>query len=325
MKFNITETDIKNILEMHSDMKKKIITEQIGNSGIDSQLQVFVDNGCVVNGVVTPMTTTNPQKKFAIKQESTKTPGKFRYYFIDFSYGTIENGEFVMGTTKWKCNSKSIDDKTNQTTNISRTKEEGDWKEIKDITDTVENINNPKMYEKKVVNGVTLYRSIVSRGIASGLTEVQKNLIKKYIDKGYKLRKDLDSEESKTWQSEVVSPASEGIFSQDLIMYFSPSNVVGAAGTSIEDQFNKAINSQTPTSKGDCRDTIKAYYEAWKTKKRIEPNTFNPMKSKVQACANEFEGKWGGVLSSIDNYITTLRGGSGGPLSYGDDAKWRLK
>ena len=108
-------------------------------------------------------------------------------------------------------------------------------------------------------------------------------------------------------------------------MYFPPSNIVGAEGTNIENQFKNAITNQTPTSKKDCKNTVEAYYQAWKTKKRIEPNTFIPMKEKVQACANEFDGKWGGMLSSIDNYIETLRGGSGGPLSYGDDSKWRLK
>ena len=81
----------------------------------------------------------------------------------------------------------------------------------------------------------------------------------------------------------------------------------------------------TPTIKSDCKNTVEAYYKAWKTKKRVEPNTFIPMKEKVQACVNEFDGKWGGMFSSIDNYIETLRGGSGGPLSYGEDSKWRLK
>jgi hypothetical protein len=106
-------------------------------------------------------------------------------------------------------------------------------------------------------------------------------------------------------------------------MFFPPSNVRGAEGGNVKAQFNKAISNQTPTSKSDCRDTIDAYYEAWRTKKRIEPNTLLPMKEKVQACANEFEGKWGGVLSRIDNYVEILRGDrEGGPLS---DSKWRIE
>ena len=88
-------------------------------------------------------------------------------------------------------------------------------------------------------------------------------------------------------------------------------------------EFNKAKKNQTPSSKGDCRNTIESYYEAWRTKKRFQPNILLPMKEKVQACANEFEGKWGGVLSRIDNYVEILRGDrEGGPLS---DSKWRIE
>jgi hypothetical protein len=78
--------------------------------------------------------------------------------------------------------------------------------------------------------------------------------------------------------------------------------------------------------KKTCRDDIKTYYDYWKTKREdITQTDFDQLKSKVQACANQFDGKWGGIFSSVDNYIETLRGGAGGPLSYGEDAKWRLK
>ena len=174
--------------------------------------------------------------------------------------------------------------------------QEGGWQEAKNIKTTRENLENPLMFEKKVVNGVTLYRSVPEKGITGGLTSDQTKIIEKWNNKGAKLRKDLDPEEAKTWSSRVVSPASEGYFSQDLIMFFPPSNVVGTdsktPGGAVETEFNKAITNQTPASKKDCKNTIEAYYKAFKTKKRIEPNTFEPMKEKVQACANEFDGKW---------------------------------
>jgi hypothetical protein len=200
--------------------------------------------------------------------------------------------------------------------------QEGGWAEAKDIKTTRENLENPQMFEKKVVNGVTLYRSIINKGVTGGLTPEQIKVIKKYTDLGGKLRKDLDAEEAQTWSSKVVYPAGT-LFAEDLVMFFPPKNVVGADGGNIEQQFTKAISNQTPTSKRDCRDTIEAYYEAWRTKKRVEPNTLLPMKEKVQACANEFEGKWGGILSRIDNYVDILKGNKeGGPLS---DSKWRIE
>jgi hypothetical protein len=208
--------------------------------------------------------------------------------------------------------------------NLERTKKSGNWKERNEISDTNANLENPKMYEKTVVDGVTLYRDVISSGVAEGLTPEQIKVIKKYTDLGYKLRKDLDAEEAQTWSKEVVYPAGT-LFSQDLVMYLPPSGVVGADGTKIQDEFTKAVTDQTPESKKDCKDTIEAYYGAWKTKKRVEPNTFLPMKEKVQACVNEFGGKWGiPALTKIDDYVKILKGGIGGPSKMGQDAKWRL-
>ena len=269
--------------------------------------------------------------QFAIKQESTKTPGKFRYFFADGRAGIFDaNGKFEFLSGKLDCTevqqaATQAANAVTQAANAADTalvQQEGGWQEAKDIKTTRENLENPKMFEKKVVNGVTLYRSVISSGVTAGLTPEQIKVIKKYTDLGGKLRKDLDAEEAQTWSSKVVYPAGT-LFAEDLVMFFPPKNVVGADGGNIEQQFTKAISNQTPTSKRDCKDTIEAYYEAWRTKKRIEPNTLLPMKEKVQACANEFEGKWGGVLSRIDNYVDILRGDKeGGPLS---DSKWRIE
>jgi hypothetical protein len=277
------------------------------------------------------MQTKNPALQFAIKQESTKTPGKFRYFFADGRAGIFDdNGKFQFLPGKLDCTevqqaaAQAVTAAT-QAANAADTalvQQEGGWAEAKDIKTTRENLENPQMFEKKVVNGVTLYRSIINKGVTGGLTPEQIKVIKKYTDLGGKLRKDLDAEEAQTWSSKVVYPAGT-LFAEDLVMFFPPKNVVGADGGNIEQQFTKAISNQTPTSKRDCRDTIEAYYEAWRTKKRVEPNTLLPMKEKVQACANEFEGKWGGILSRIDNYVDILKGNKeGGPLS---DSKWRIE
>ena len=246
----------------------------------------------------------------------------------------IFSGKFQFSPSKWSC--AGVQQATTAAANAATAaanaadtalvQQEGDWKEAKDIKTTRENLENPLMFEKKVVNGVTLYRSVPASGIVSGLDPKAQSIIDKWKLKGGKLRKELDPEEAKTFVSKVVSPASEGYFSQDLVMYFSPDTFVGADGSSIEQQFNSAVSSQTPSSKRDCKNTIEAYYQAYVTKKRIQPNAFEPMKEKVQACANEFNGKWGGVLSRIDNYVDILRGfKEGGPTSYGSDSKWRIQ
>ena len=328
--YNITQIDRESILEMHSKMKKPLISEQV-DGDLKSKLNKILTDGCVKNGKIVTLQTKNPALQFAIKQESTKTPGKFRYFFADGRAGIFDaNGKFEFLSGKLDCTevqqaATQAANAVTQAANAADTalvQQEGGWQEAKDIKTTRENLENPKMFEKKVVNGVTLYRSVISSGVTAGLTPEQIKVIKKYTDLGGKLRKDLDAEEAQTWSSKVVYPAGT-LFAEDLVMFFPPKNVVGADGGNIEQQFTKAISNQTPTSKRDCKDTIEAYYEAWRTKKRIEPNTLLPMKEKVQACANEFEGKWGGVLSRIDNYVEVLRGDrEGGPLS---DSKWRIE
>ena len=331
--YNITQIDRESILEMHSKMKKPLISEQV-DGDLKSKLNKILTDGCVKNGKIVTMQTKNPALQFAIKQESTKTPGKFRYFFADGRAGMFdENKKFKFLSGKLDCTgvqqaaAAAALSATTAANNADTAlvQQEGGWKEAKDIKTTRENLENPQMFEKKVVNGVTLYRSVISKGVTGGLTPEQIKVVKKYTDLGGKLRKDLDAEEAQTWSSKVVYPAGT-LFAEDLVMFFPPKNVVGADGGNIEQQFTKAISNQTPTSKRDCKDTIEAYYEAWRTKKRIEPNTLLPMKEKVQACANEFQGKWGGVLSRIDNYVDILRGDrEGGPTSYGDDSKWRLQ
>ena len=349
-KFNLQEDEKSRILSMH----KALIKEQVAAApatptttadapkSIKDQLEVFITNGCAKNGKVVKMKSTNPQKEFAIKQESTKTPGKFRYLFIDNTVGmSDETGKFQILPNKWACNTSAVQanvsaekDKasaeqaaaTASKANVDKTKKEGDWKTKEDLlkTDTEQNIENPVMYEKKEVNGVTLYRRKIAGSIGDALTEDQQKIVEKWKSQGAKLRKDLDPEEAKTWISRVVSPASEGYFSQDLIMYFDPTVTVKDA--SITNTIQQSIQNRIPTDQKDCKTTIEAYYLAFKKKRPLEPNEFEALKAKTQACKNEYGGDWG-VLSGgrrMDNYLEIMSGGIGGPSKRGEDAKWRL-
>jgi len=328
---NITQIERDTILEMHSKFKKSLISEQV-DTDLKTKLNKILSDGCVKNGKIVQIQSKNPGLQYAIKQESTKTPGKFRYFFADNRVGIFDaNGKFQFSPSKWSCegvqqaNAEAANaiKLSADTADTSLVKQEGGWLEAKDIKTTRENLENPKMFEKKVVNGITLYRSVPGNGIAGGLTPDQTKIIEKWQSKGAKLRKELDPEEAKTWSSKVVSPASEGYFSQDLVMYFPPNTV---NNSDITTAFQQAVTDQTPQSKSDCKTAIEAYYMAYKTKKQIEPNVINAMKEKVQACVNQFDGKWGlGAFTKIDDYVDILRGVKpGGPSSYGDSAKWKL-
>lgn len=344
-KYIIEESEKNRILNMHQSLLKEQASGDVSKP-INDQLQAFVDKGCFPNGnpKVVKMKSTNPQKGYAIKIESTKTPGKFRYFFIDNSVGQMEGGTFQFLPSKWSCNTQKIEVKKAEQTaittannaNIDKIKKEGNWSIKKDLLDsgeTEQNIENPIMYEKGVFSGETLYRRKTSSSIGTGLTQDQKDLIKYYEDLGYKLRKDLKGEDIDIFKAEVVSPASDGIFSQDLIMYYDPKLSREGIGTGDTKQkigsiVKNDVKGRTVEDKNYCKQTIEDYYISWKKKRPLTPRDFRALKTEAQACKNEFYQDWGGLFSGgkkVDEFIEIMSGiKPGGPSSSGGDAQWRL-
>ena len=329
-KFIIEESEKERILSMH----KSLLKEETEPT-LKDKLQKFIDDGCFPNGnpKVVPMKTSNPQKSFAIKIESKKTPGKFRFFFIDYSVGEMDNGSFRYLDDTWECDQNAVKNKTSIKSNIENIKKEGGWKTYDELiaTDTRENISNPAMYEKKVIDGIELYRRTSGKGITSGLDERQQKVVDKWKAQGAKLEKEVDAEQAKTWTRKLVSPKSEGLFSEDFYMYFPPTTITDIEITT---RFEDAVSVQTPESADDCKKTIEAYYMAYIKSKKIEPNMLNAMKEKVQACKNEYYGSWGAFKGGkqIDTYLDYLSGAQTnmpgvkkpGPSSYGETAVWRL-
>lgn len=104
MKKRLDEQEVIRILNLHKNEKSKkgLFLEQ--SSDVKTQLQQLVDGGCIENGKVVELNSTNPNRRFAIKKESVKNPGKFNYFFIDFTYGSYdENNKFSFGDGKWDC------------------------------------------------------------------------------------------------------------------------------------------------------------------------------------------------------------------------------
>jgi hypothetical protein len=347
MKFNIPTDEVKHILEMHAKIKKNnsVILEQT-TAGIQTaedplltQLREAVKAGCLQNGKLQRNKSTG---QVFYRKPSVQNPSSQIDFFGDMTY------KFTDGSKqgKWQCpqiaanaanvaksaedakvaQSKAAEDAKNAQVDLEKVKKEGDWKTKEELlkTDTEQNIENPIMYEKKVVDGTTLYRRVASSGIGDDLTKDQQDIINKWTNKGAKLRKDLDAEQAKTWISKVVSPASEGYFSQDLIMYFDPEITVKDA--TLTSTIQQAVQKRIPTDQKDCKSTIETYYLAFKKKRPLEPNEFEALKDKTQACKNEYYKDWG-ILSGgkrMDNYLDIMSGGIGGPSLRGDNSKWRL-
>lgn len=122
-----------------------------------------------------------------------------------------------------------------------------------------------------------------------------------------------------------------GIFSSTDKFYSDPSKNKGIKGSS-DSTLNDVLENQS-IERNACRKNIEDYYKAYKRKNSIviETPTFDKAKRIVQACKDEHYGKWGvlgGGMSrgmNWDKILDTMSGGSGGPLTYGEDSKWRLK
>ena len=329
---NINQIERDTILEMHSKFKKSLISEQVDD--LKTKLDKFLSDGCVKNGKIVQLQTKNPALQYAIKQESTKTPGKFRYFFADYRVGIFDgSGKFQFSPSKWSCAgvqqataaAATAATAAANAADTSLVQQEGDWKTMEEVLkfDTKQNITDPQMYDTKVVNGVTLYRNKSGAGIQAALTERGKQILAKYVANGALTEKEVDPEQSQTWVK--VKIGSKPDFSADFYMYLDPKKTV--RDPSIATAIQSSVEETIPTDKKDCKTNIENYYTNYKKKRMMEPNQLAALKYKVQACKNEFYGDWGFLGGNkMDNILDIMSGvKSGGPSSYGDDSKWRLK
>jgi len=346
MKININEEEVRHILKMHSKEREKTFLLKEDNASDIEKLRIAIASGCINKDGNLYTRADNGRVIYRVK--SAAQPTKLVDFYADLTYVFVDGSKNGM----WKCeaitttlNKKEADKVAAEAAaeaariagiatdaNIANLKTEGGWKTYEELisTDTKENIENTAMYDKKMSDGRILYRRTSGSGITSGLDERQKTVVAKWLQQGAKLEKDVDAEQEKSWTRKLVSPKSDGLFSEDFYMFFPPTVITD---TNITTQFQDAVKDQTPTNDEDCKTTIEAYYFAFKKKKKFEPNMFNAMKEKVQACKNEYYGQWKGLFGGgkkYDGYIDVLSGmndgkdGTKSPRTYGDDAQWKL-
>jgi hypothetical protein len=294
---------------MHSKLKKPLISEQVVGD-TKSKLSKMLDDGCVKNGKIVEMESKNPVLQFAIRQESTKTPGKFRYFFADNRVGSFDgNGKFEFSASKWSCNASQqakFDASTKEketivNTDIARELEQYGWKKRGDIAVTDTELG--QLYQKHPK--YDLYKLKINNAKVGGYTEEQQAFIDLWKQKEYVEKLTPEQLALGTYKQVKVS-GSEGLFPGGLIMY------------------RPAV---TVPEISECKDNIKQYYEAFKNRsEELTDSEFNKLKPVVQGCIDKYNGKWGGIFSNVDNYVKVLTGDApGGPLSTGEDSKFRLK
>ena len=345
--FQITEQEKKEILEQHnffkralqskSEVKRLMVNEQAAptSGGGVEFLKAARDKGCkIAKGAVLKSAPGKPTVLYK-KADYNSDYGFFKigdelYIKDNFTFDVVttdENGQRTMTYTNrtWNCDALTAPFKKQIDSNIDKTKLEGSWKTKEELlkSDTEQNILDPQMYDVKVVDGVRLYRNKSGAGVQTALTPRGKQIFDKYKAAGGLEQNKVDPEQSQTWVKVKIGGKPD--FSEDFYMYFNPQTTVRDAA--VAQAIQTSIESLIPEDKKDCKRTIEAYYTNFKKKRMIEPNQLSALKYKVQACKNEFYKDWGFVGGNkIDDYLDMLSGvKSGGPSSYGEDSKWRIK
>jgi hypothetical protein len=338
--FRIQESEKSRILNMHKALLKEQVTG--GEPSVKDQLQKFIDEGCFpASAVIVKMKSTNPKKEYAVKVESTKTPNKFRYYFVDNSVGQMENEAFKFLPTPWACSQASKDVKSLSDDVLKEKKEKEGWMEYSELPgkgysqlEADQGKYATEQFKTKTGQTITLYKpksGAVMGGQQEGMSSEQKAFITRWEGKGGKLKLTPEEQASQRYRQIEVpgSRAVTGWTDTGLKMYFSVDIIKDIAGDSGE--LTMTIeNQKIPLD--ECKKFVDQFFEGYQTDSDIPD--FEIVKRKAQRCKvlyspNTRTGRkngWG-MFADQKNKIDILSGlvTGEGPSSWGEDSKWRLK
>ena len=330
-KFLIEESEKKNILSMH----KSLMKEQTKSTGLlfpeEGLLRKAISAGCLKNGSLKRQKSTG---KIYYKKESIKQVGKFVRFFPDMTFA-FEDGS---KKGKWVCPqlaTVTATEVTTQQTNADNTskvnslKQQG-WKSKNELIDVDLNTID-KVYDKQIIGDVVLYKikgdvNDVTKNTGTADFNVKQNsFIDEFTGKGYELNPERVKRTKMVAVTAKELGAPDDLFPNGLTLYYDPNKQddIKSNQSLVSDLLkNQAVNREA------CRKNVEDYYRLFKTDATIDPATLYKIKTVVQACKNQHKGKWGilGGGKKLDNYLDILSGvKEGGPSSYGDNSKWRLK
>jgi len=349
-KFIIEHSERDRILGMHKSLLKEQVTN-LGEPSLKDQLQKFIDDECFPSSsIVTTMKTTNPKKQYAIKVESSLTPGKFRYYFIDNTAGQIENGVFTILPGKWppcdpntskKAQQKNAENKTLGDAVLKEKKDKEGWMEYSELIgkgysqlEADQGKYATEQFKLKTGETITLYKpktGAVMGGQQQGMSAEQQAFITAYEGKGGKLKLTPEEQASQTFR-QILIPGSKEITGWEntgLKMYFSVDVIKDIAGESGE--LKTTIENQI-IPLNECKEFVDQFFRGYDL--TVDIPKFDTVKSKVQRCKQLYspnpktgrKNGWG-MFSDQKNKIDILSGlvTNQGPSSFGKDSKWRLE
>jgi hypothetical protein len=348
MKLNIDSDEVKNILEMHSKMKKNklIITEQESTSLNDSRiifLRKAIGAGCLSNGKIQQKKSTG---EIFFRKNSVQDPSKQIDFFSDMTYKFTDGSK----SGKWKCDkidiidsniSKSEEDKkilqSDSDSVLKEKKEKEGWMEYSELvgkgySQLDANQGKYDTIQFKLSNGktITLYKPKV--GVMSGqqkaMTDEQQSFISKWVAKGGKLTLTPDEQASQKFKKIKIPGSEVAGWTNGLEMWFDINSIKDIAGTGKE--LKTTIENQV-IPLDQCKTFVDQFFKAYQDDSDIPD--FDILKRQVKRCKslyspNERTGRkngWG-IFSDQKNKIDTLSGlvSGKGPSSYGPDSKWRI-
>jgi hypothetical protein len=191
--------------KLNYKMKKSVISEQT-SSNSRQILEKILSDGCVKIGTIVSMQSTNPSLQFAIKQESSRTPCKFRYLFADYRVGSFnENGKFEFNPSKFSCRgvqqsvaaAAAADVAAIQQSEIDSkiaTEMKKGWKKLETLkAEGVDLTTLNQVFDKQVIGNVALFRpkgdvsTFTSNTSIAQFNQDQLDFIDRFTQKGYKL------------------------------------------------------------------------------------------------------------------------------------------
>lgn len=298
MKFNQKKIEVKRILEMHyRERNKYLVNEQ--NLSIKERLQKIIDSGvCVKNAnpgsdkslFVQEFTGyAKPEYQYAIAQESSKNPGKFRYLFIDNKIGMVDaTGKFSFVST-WSCDPgmRQVDQSRAQIQkDTSGAKTAQEWLS----QDKVDVFSNPERFEKiENMGGATLYK-MKAIGDIGGSTVKQKEILDRVRNVNGKFENEVTDLERATWQkTEIISPNEKNVdYPKGLYVYIPPD----------EDSRSKSLQAYTDARSTQrlndkevekCADLLQKWYDDWYSSEKYDATIQGSIKPFLQRCVYQVD------------------------------------
>jgi hypothetical protein len=327
--------------KLNYKMKKSVISEQT-TSNLREKLEKFLSDGCVKNGVIVSMQSTNPLLQLAIKQESTRTPGKFRYVFSDNRIGSFnENGKFEFSPSKMSC--RAVQQSAAATVTATQQSEidskiatemKKGWKKLETLKDEgVDLTTLNQVFDKQVIGNVALFRpkgdvsTFTSNTSIAQFNQDQLDFIDRFTQKGYKLNPTRIEQMNLIKVTGEQLGAPSDLFPNGLVMWYDANQQSSIRGR--EDSVLSDILDNQSINRNACRKNIEDFYELYRRRNsaQVDPATIDRARRVVQACKDEHYGKWGITGGNKFDGILDLLSGSkqGGPGTQGPSSIFRIK